>query len=63
MKSCFGDKNCTFWTYSNFDQLCYLKRLDAISNRKDKDGVVSGTKFCPGEQHLDHFFKLTWPGR
>ena len=53
-KSCYEVENCEVWTYAENDrQLCYLKSLDAISNRTKKAGVVSGTKRCPGEFHRD----------
>jgi hypothetical protein len=42
--------DCSFWTFDVTNSLCYLKTANALGNRKTKQNVVSGSKYCPGMQ-------------
>ncbi len=48
MQDCANNNLCHFWTFDKINNICYLKNRGAFDYRSIKDGVVSGTKFCPG---------------
>ncbi len=48
MQDCMNNLGCQFWTLDKKQKLCFLKKEGAVDNRTSKDGIVSGTKLCPG---------------
>ena len=52
MEECANNQECQFWTMNTTNNACYLKKEGAINNRKVQDGIVSGTKLCPGKFQL-----------
>jgi len=49
MKDCMDHQGCHFWTLDQHNtKRCYLKKEGAINNRRVKNNIISGTKFCPG---------------
>ncbi len=47
---CSLEPGCHFWTW--FEMKCQLKPFEALQNRIQKQGAVSGTANCPGKAIL-----------
>ena len=50
---CMDEDKCSFWTYREKKNKCFLKSSDA--NRKVSTGAVSGSKGCSAGNILTYF--------
>ncbi len=49
LTDCLENSECQFWTFDKQTNNCSLKKGDEEEgkHRSTKDGIVSGSKFCP----------------